>query len=49
MIGDLDIDVIAGKNAGMDGVLIDAENYYRDLEVTHRVRDIKEIEQIIFE
>ena len=49
MIGDRDIDVIAGKNAGMDGILIDGENYYRDLDVTHRVRDIKEIEQIIFE
>lgn len=49
MIGDRDIDVIAGKNAGMDGILIDGENYYRDLDVTHRVRDIKEIEQVIFE
>ena len=48
MIGDRDIDVIAGKNAGMDGILIDAENYYHDLEVTHRVGDLEQIAEIAF-
>ena len=40
MIGDRDIDVLAGKNAGMDGILIDDINYYCDLDVTYKVRDL---------
>ena len=48
MIGDRDIDVIAGKNAGMDGILLDEENYYHDLEVTHRVSKLMQIADIAF-
>ena len=40
MIGDRDIDVLAGKNAGMDGILLDDIDYYHDLDVTHRVRNL---------
>ena len=47
MIGDRDIDVLAGKNAGMDGILIDDEDFYPDLEVTHRVRSLTEIKDVI--
>ena len=47
MIGDRDIDVLAGKNAGMDGILIDDEKYYPDLDVTYRVSSLSEIKDII--
>ena len=43
MIGDRDIDVLAGKNAGMDGILLDDGGYYPELEVTHRVKTLAEI------
>ncbi len=46
MIGDRDIDVLAGKNAGMDGILLDDIDYYHDLDVTHRVRKLSEIADI---
>ena len=47
MIGDRDIDVLAGKNAGMAGILIDDENFYPDLEVEHKVKSLIEIKDII--
>lgn len=47
MIGDRDIDVLAGKNAGMDGILIDDEGFYGDLEVTYRVTCLGEIKNCI--
>lgn len=46
MIGDRDIDVLAGKNAGMAGILIDDENYYPDLEVDYRVDSLIAIKEI---
>ena len=47
MIGDRDIDVLAGKNAGMDGILMDDENFYPDLEVTYKVKSLAEIKDCI--
>ena len=46
MIGDRDIDVLAGKNAGMDGILLAAEGHYEDLAVAHRVDNLMEIADI---
>lgn len=46
MIGDRDIDVLAGRNAGMDGILLDGEEHYKDLEVTYRVGSLMEIAEI---
>ena len=47
MIGDRDIDVLAGQNAGMAGLLIDEENFYPDLEVEDKVKFLTEIKDII--
>lgn len=47
MIGDRDIDVLAGKNAGMDGILIDDENFYPDLEVTYKVDSLIKVKDCI--
>ena len=49
MIGDRDIDVLSGKNAGMDGILIDDENFYPNLEVTYRVACLSEIKKCILQ
>ena len=46
MIGDRDIDVLAGRNAGMDGILLDDEGHYEGLEVTYRVGSLMEIADI---
>ncbi|MBE6871936.1 MAG: hypothetical protein E7491_08290 [Ruminococcaceae bacterium] len=43
MIGDRDIDVLAGKNAGMAGILIDAESFYPDLKVDFKVNSLHNI------
>ena len=47
MIGDRDVDVLAGKNAGMGGILIDDENFYPDLVVDHRVDSLTKIKDCI--
>lgn len=47
MIGDRDIDVLAGQNAGMAGILIDDENFYPDLVVEGKVKSLIEIKDII--
>ena len=47
MIGDRDIDVLAGRNAGMAGILIDDENFYPDLEVEYKVKSLMEIKDCI--
>lgn len=43
MVGDRDIDVLAGKNAGMDGILFDPGSYFPDFEATYRVDTLEEI------
>ena len=47
MIGDRDIDVLAGKNAGLEGILIDEEGYYPDLETECKVTHLKQIKDVI--
>lgn len=43
MVGDRDIDILAGKNAGMDGILLDPGGYFPGFECTHRVDTLEEI------
>ena len=47
MIGDRDIDIDAGKNAGLKGVLLDPDGFYRDYEAAFRVNSLPEIIEII--
>lgn len=47
MVGDRDIDVLAGRNAGMAGILMDVENYYSDLDVEHRIDKLTDIKDIL--
>lgn len=43
MIGDRDIDVIAGHNAGMKGILFDPEGYFPDFHAEMDVSGMKEL------
>lgn len=43
MIGDRDIDVMAGHNAGMKGILFDPDGYFPDLDAELSVRSMKEL------
>lgn len=43
MIGDRDIDVIAGHNAGMKGILFDPDGYFPDFHAELTVRSMKEL------
>ena len=47
MVGDRDIDVLAGKNAGMDGILMDVEGYYTELCVEHRINKLIDIIDVL--
>ena len=47
MIGDRDIDLNAGKNAGMDGALFDPENYYPDYPTPWRFRDFESLKNTL--
>ena len=42
MIGDRDIDLEAGKNAGMDGALFDPEDFYADYPAALRFHSMGE-------
>ncbi len=43
MIGDRDIDVLAGHNAGMKGILFDPDGYFPDFHAELDVRSMKEL------
>jgi len=43
MVGDRDIDVLAGINAGIAGCLFDPEHFYDNFETEHRVRTAEEL------
>ena len=43
MIGDREIDVQSGYNAGMSGILFDPENFYPDCRAEKHVRSMKEL------
>lgn len=47
MIGDRDIDAIAGHNAGMKGVLFDPGNYFPQFKPELVVRSMKELEKAL--
>lgn len=47
IIGDRDIDVAAGHNAGIHGCLIDPGHYYPNFEAEYRVDDLAELKDII--
>ena len=43
MIGDREIDVQSGYNAGMDGILFDPENFYPNCHAEKHVRSMDEL------
>lgn len=44
MIGDRDIDILAGQNAGMDGILLDpGSKYFPNFKATYNVDTLEEI------
>lgn len=45
MIGDRDIDILAGYNAGVEGCLFDPDSYYPEFKVKYRVHSMKEFEK----
>ncbi|MBR6726549.1 MAG: HAD-IA family hydrolase [Clostridia bacterium] len=46
MVGDRDIDVEVGHNAGMAGCLFDTGNYYPDCAAEYKVNDLSEIKKL---
>ena len=46
MVGDREIDVRAGENAGMAGCLFDSEGFYPDCKVEYSVKSLDEIRKI---
>ena len=49
VVGDRDIDVLAGLNAGMHGCLFDDGHFYDDFECEHTIRSLFEMPGIIGE
>lgn len=47
MVGDRDIDVMAGLNAGMHGCLFDDGHFYDSFSCEHIIRDLSELPKII--
>lgn len=45
MIGDRDIDILAGYNAGVEGCLFDPQSFYQGFEVKYRVHSMGEFEK----
>lgn len=45
MVGDRDIDTLAGQRAGMAGVLFDPDGYYADAPVEHRFTSIADMQR----
>lgn len=43
MIGDRDIDILSGQNAGMAGILFDPDNFYPALKAEGRVKTMDEL------
>ncbi len=49
MIGDRAIDIEAGHNAGMAGILFDPDGFYPDLQAEMRVRSMAELRALLLE
>lgn len=47
MVGDRDIDILAGKNGGISGILLDPDGFYPDAETDYRVNTLSEIIPIL--
>ncbi|MCR4681713.1 MAG: HAD-IA family hydrolase [Clostridiales bacterium] len=47
MVGDRDIDIDAGRNAGVDGCLFDPEHYYDSATADYRVYSLSDILPIV--
>ncbi len=47
MVGDRDIDIEAGHNAGIDGCLLDPGAYYPDTSAEFKVLKLEDIIQIL--
>ena len=47
MIGDRDIDIKVGHNAGIDACLIDEGGYYKDCEAEYKIEVLSELKSII--
>ena len=47
MVGDRDIDVDAGHNAGTAGCLYDYEGFYKDASADHFVQKLAELKAIL--
>jgi phosphoglycolate phosphatase-like HAD superfamily hydrolase len=46
MVGDRDIDIDVGHNAGMRGCLFDTGNYYPDCRAEYRVDNLSDIKKL---
>lgn len=47
MIGDRDIDVLVGHNAGMASCLFDSDNYYPDCQAEHKIVSLNELKELM--
>ena len=47
MVGDRDIDILAGNNAGMDGILIDGDDYYTELAAKYRIAELIQVKETV--
>jgi histidinol phosphatase-like enzyme len=46
MIGDRDIDIVAGKNAGIEGILFDPEQFYTGVACEYQVVKLEDVIKI---
>jgi len=49
MVGDRDIDILAGYNAGVEGCLFDPDSFYSHFQVRYRVHSMAEFEKVILQ
>ena len=47
MIGDRDIDTMAGNNAGMQGCLWDSRDYYADYQTDYKIKTLDELYELL--
>lgn len=47
MVGDRDIDILSGYNAGVLGCLFDPDNFFPEFEVDFRVKSMREFKKVV--